>query len=30
MDEAALEEPTERNPPVFSRQPRSFGQAVNE
>jgi flagellar protein FliO/FliZ len=24
------EEPAERSPPVFSRQPRSFGQAVNE
>ena len=27
---AAVEERPERNPPVFSRQPRSFGQAVNE
>lgn len=28
--EAMIEEPADRNPPVFSRQPRSFGQAVNE
>ena len=28
--EEVVEEPTERNPPVFTRQPRNFGQAVNE
>jgi flagellar protein FliO/FliZ len=28
--EVITEEPVERNPPVFTRQPRSFGQAVNE
>jgi uncharacterized protein YqfA (UPF0365 family) len=28
--EATVAEPEERGPPVFSRQPRSFGQAVNE
>ena len=27
---AIVEEPAGRSPPVFSRQPRSFGQAVNE
>lgn len=31
MEVAALEEePAEHNPPVFTRQPRSLGQAVNE
>jgi flagellar protein FliO/FliZ len=30
MDMAALEEPAEPSPPVFTRQPRSLGQAVNE
>ena len=28
--EAIVEEQADRNPPVFSRQPRNFGQAVNE
>ncbi|HEU4381186.1 MAG TPA: hypothetical protein VFR73_21665 [Hyphomicrobiaceae bacterium] len=28
--EAVMAEPADRNPPVFTRQPRSFGQAVNE
>jgi hypothetical protein len=28
--EPAVAEPAERGPPVFSRQPRNFGQAVNE
>jgi len=30
MEMAALEEPAEPSPPVFTRQPRSLGQAVNE
>jgi hypothetical protein len=28
--EAVMAEPAERNQPVFTRPPRSFGQAVNE
>ena len=27
---AAMAEPQESSPPVFTRQPRTFGQAVNE